>query len=55
MYLAEDRILCLRIYARPGEKYTLKYIPDAWAEVDPVTSLGKLMGQRRRCNNLKKK
>lgn len=31
MYLAEDRILCLKIYSHPKRKYKLVYIPDAYA------------------------
>ncbi len=27
MYLAEDRILCLKIYARFGSRYKLRYVP----------------------------
>ncbi len=51
MYLAEDRILCLEIYSKKGSKYTLNYIPTATSVVDPVTTLTKLMGQRRRWIN----
>jgi len=51
MYLAEDRILCLKIYSHPKRKYKLVYIPDAYAEVDSVTNLINLMGQRRRWIN----
>jgi chitin synthase len=48
MYLAEDRILCLGIHALD---YDLHYLPDAESSVDPVTSLTKLLGQRRRWIN----
>ncbi len=48
MYLAEDRILCLGIHAL---EYDLHYLPDAESSVDPVTSLTKLLGQRRRWIN----
>lgn len=44
MYLAEDRILCLEIFSWIGKAYTLKYIPDAKASVDPVNSLYGMMG-----------
>ena len=44
MYLAEDRILCLKIYALKGKKYKLTYIADAKAEVDPQTTQCGLMG-----------
>ena len=44
MYLAEDRILCLKIYSHPNYKYKLIYLPDAYAQVDSVTNLINLMG-----------
>jgi len=44
MYLAEDRILCLKIYTKAGKKYKLRYIPTAHAIVDPVTTLPNMMG-----------
>jgi len=51
MYLAEDRILCLKIYSKFGKRYKLRYIPTASAVVDPVTNTVNLMGQRRRWIN----
>lgn len=48
MYLAEDRIMCLGIHALG---YHLAYLPDAESLVDPVTSLTRMMGQRRRWIN----
>ena len=48
MYLAEDRIMCLGIHSLG---YTLEYLPDAESVVDPVTSLTRLFGQRRRWIN----
>lgn len=48
MYLAEDRIMCLGIHALG---YDLDYLPDAESVVDPVTSLTRLLGQRRRWIN----
>lgn len=48
MYLAEDRIMCLGIHALG---YDLHYLPDAESTVDPVTSLTRLLGQRRRWIN----
>lgn len=48
MYLAEDRVMCLGIHALG---YDLAYLPDAQSTVDPVTSLAKMMGQRRRWIN----
>lgn len=46
MYLAEDRILCLKIYSLREKRFHLRYIPTARAKVDPVTTLTSLMGQR---------
>jgi chitin synthase len=51
MYLAEDRILCLEIFSRIGKRYSLAYVPDAYSMVDPVTSLTRFLGQRRRWIN----
>ena len=48
MYLAEDRIMCLGIHSLG---YDLDYLPDAGSTVDPVTSLTRLLGQRRRWIN----
>lgn len=48
MYLAEDRIMCLCIHALG---YDIHYLPDAQSYVDPVTSLTRLLGQRRRWIN----
>ena len=48
MYLAEDRIMCLGIHALG---YDISYLPDVESEVDPVTSLTRLLGQRRRWIN----
>lgn len=48
MYLAEDRIMCLGIHSLG---YDLDYLPDAESTVDPVTSLTRLLGQRRRWIN----
>jgi chitin synthase len=51
MFLAEDRILCLKIYCRDYKNYTLQYIPEAYSLVDPVTNLMDFMGQRKRWIN----
>jgi chitin synthase len=51
MYLAEDRILCLEIFSRMGKRFFLTYVPDAYSMVDPVTSLPRMHGQRRRWIN----
>lgn len=51
MFLAEDRILCLDLYCHEGKKYTLKYVPNAECNVDPVKNLPVMMAQRRRWNN----
>ena len=51
MYLAEDRILCLEIYTRKKCKFNLEYLPDAQAQVDPITTLPRLLNQRKRWIN----
>lgn len=51
MYLAEDRILCLEIYTKKKNKFNLEYLPDSYAYVDPVTTLPKLLSQRKRWIN----
>ena len=33
-YLAEDRIMCLQIYIKKQDRYTLAYVPDAKAFTD---------------------
>ena len=49
MYLAEDRILCLEIFAK--KNFYLKYVPDAICHTDPIKNLSDLMNQRRRWIN----
>jgi chitin synthase len=44
MFLAEDRILCLKIFSKRKKSYTLRYLPNAKARVDPVTHLMALVG-----------
>ena len=51
MYLAEDRILSLGIYAQTDSKFTLKYVPNAIAYTDPMKDHENLMNQRRRWIN----
>ncbi|KRW99162.1 hypothetical protein PPERSA_07405 [Pseudocohnilembus persalinus] len=51
MYLAEDRILCLGIFCQVNSNYSLKYIPDAVAETDPVQTFEEFLNQRRRWIN----
>eukprot|EP01017_Pseudomicrothorax_dubius_P012615 TRINITY_DN15304_c0_g1_i3.p1 TRINITY_DN15304_c0_g1~~TRINITY_DN15304_c0_g1_i3.p1 ORF type:complete len:452 (-),score=98.62 TRINITY_DN15304_c0_g1_i3:25-1380(-) len=51
MYLAEDRILCLKIYAQKGKDYYLSYVPDAFCKTDVIDSFVALMNQRRRWIN----
>jgi len=51
MYLAEDRILSLGIYCQNDSKYYLKYVPNAIAKTDPMTTHEDLMKQRRRWVN----
>lgn len=48
MYLAEDRTLCMGIHTNG---YDLKYLPDAYAWVDPIKNLHGLLGQRKRWIN----
>ena len=38
-YLAEDRVMCLQIYIKEGERYYLTYVPDAKAFTDAPPSL----------------
>ena len=51
MYLAEDQIMCLRIYIKEQTGYTVQYIPDAKAFTDAPQCLSVLMKQRRRWMN----
>ncbi len=51
MYLAEDRILCLKIFCGKDKNYYLKYVPNAWSWVDAVMDLITFIGQRRRWIN----
>jgi cellulose synthase/poly-beta-1,6-N-acetylglucosamine synthase-like glycosyltransferase len=51
MNLAEDRILCFELLARPGCRWTLHYVKDAVACTDVPTSLTALLSQRRRWLN----
>jgi chitin synthase len=44
MFLAEDRLLCLAIFTKEKEQYTLKYVPDAKARTDPVGDLPTFIG-----------
>lgn len=50
-YLAEDRIMCLQVYVKLQDGYTVTYIPDAKAFTDAPSSLMVLMKQRRRWMN----
>ena len=50
-YLAEDRIMCLQIYIKTQEKYTLAFVPDAKAFTDAPPNMMTLMKQRRRWMN----
>ena len=40
MYLAEDRVLCAQLYFNG---FYLRYVPDSYAEVDPMLNLIDLM------------
>jgi chitin synthase len=42
-YLAEDRIMCLQVYIKKNDGYTVTYIPDAKAFTDAPPSLMVLM------------
>lgn len=51
IYLAEDRVLCLSLFAAEGFDNILKYIPGAVAFTDPPPDYGSLLSQRRRWIN----
>lgn len=51
MFLAEDRILCLEVVFKRGEKWHLTYVKQATAETDVPTTISDLIGQRRRWLN----
>lgn len=51
MYLAEDRILCFELLARPGKRWTMHYVKDAIARTDVPETLVDLIKQRRRWLN----
>lgn len=51
MYLAEDRVLCLELIRKVGEKWLLRYIPNCIALTDPPSSIIALFKQRRRWIN----
>lgn len=48
IYLAEDRILCMGIHKN---EFDILFMPDAYAEVDPIKTVNGLMGQRKRWIN----
>ena len=48
VYLAEDRILCMGIHKKG---YDMAFLPDAYAEVDPMKTVHGLLGQRKRWIN----
>lgn len=48
VYLAEDRILCIGIHTKDKD---LVFLPDAYAEVDPIKTVHALLGQRKRWIN----
>lgn len=48
IYLAEDRILCMGIHKNEKD---IIFMPDAYAEVDPIKTVNGLMGQRKRWIN----
>lgn len=46
--LAEDRILCMGIHKNG---FDMAFLPDAYAEVDPIKNVSMLLGQRKRWIN----
>lgn len=50
-YLAEDRVMCLQIYIKPNDGYSLQFVPDAKAITDAPANLCTLIKQRRRWMN----
>ena len=51
IYLAEDRVLCLSLFTKRNEAYTLRYVRKSVAETDVPDSITDLMAQRRRWIN----
>ena len=48
IYLAEDRILCMGIHKKG---FDMAFLPNAYAEVDPMKTVHGLLGQRKRWIN----
>ncbi|GLB37699.1 putative chitin synthase [Lyophyllum shimeji] len=51
MYLAEDRILCFELVAKPNCNWVLKYVKGAIGETDVPEALPEFISQRRRWLN----
>ncbi|KAI8065518.1 chitin synthase-domain-containing protein [Gongronella butleri] len=51
MYLAEDRILCYELVAKPNACWTLHYVSNAFGETDVPSSVPEFISQRRRWLN----
>ncbi|CAM1507663.1 Fc.00g073040.m01.CDS01 [Cosmosporella sp. VM-42] len=51
MFLAEDRILCFELMAKPGQKWHLAYIKTAKGERDVPEGVAEFLSQRRRWLN----
>ncbi|KAI8592871.1 chitin synthase 2 [Geranomyces variabilis] len=51
LYLAEDRILCFELIAKPNANWTLHYVPSAKAYTDVPDSIPEFLSQRRRWLN----
>lgn len=51
VYLAEDRVLCFELIAKPGEAWVLRYVSSATAITDVPDGISELVGQRRRWLN----
>jgi chitin synthase len=51
MYLAEDRILCFELVAKPNSAWVLKYVKSAKAWTDVPDNIAEFISQRRRWLN----
>ena len=50
-YLAEDVVMSMKLYTKPGKGWLVQYVPDAPAKTDAPDSFVYLMKQRRRWMN----
>ncbi|KAL1918777.1 uncharacterized protein VTP21DRAFT_2799 [Calcarisporiella thermophila] len=51
MYLAEDRILCYELVAKPNSSWLLRYVKTAFGETDVPDAVPEFISQRRRWLN----